>query len=221
MMKTALLALTSLIALPFAGEVPRHIADHATPAQSRGAPPIRGAMRNFTLELPAVPAPAVSFQDPSGHDTGFEAFRGKVVLVNVWATWCGPCIHELPTLARLRQRHQGADFKLVELSEDRGGAPVVKNFFARHDFGLTSYLDPHGHIMDALNVHALPTTFLIDRDGNILGRLIGDTEWDGPDAEALIDWALTKKTLPVVEPISAQSSSRIDGLSGSSSVSTR
>jgi thiol-disulfide isomerase/thioredoxin len=126
----------------------------------------------------------------SGADSkvrGLADFRGKVVVVNFWATWCGPCIREMPTLVRLRARLGDEDFAVVALSEDRRGWPVIRPFLDKYDLkGLAVYHDPGGRAARALDVQGLPTTVVFDRAGRELGRLAGIAEWDAPEAVSLL-----------------------------------
>lgn len=141
----------------------------------------------YIQTLPPVPIPAATFTDGDGKPVTLADKRGKVVLLNIWATWCPPCVREMPSLDRLQARFGGRDFEVVAVSEDRGGAAVVNAFYKR--LGLTSlalYLDPNAGVSRALNVLGLPTTILIDRDGNEVGRVPGPADWDSGAAEALV-----------------------------------
>ena len=133
-----------------------------------------------------LPAPAVSFADQSGKTAALADFRGHVVLVNLWATWCAPCIKEMPSLARLQAKL--GDLKILAISEDRQGVEVVPPFIAKnHIEGLAIYLDPKNEVDHALGVEGLPTSYLIDRDGRIVGKLEGAADWDGAAMVALIE----------------------------------
>jgi len=109
-------------------------------------------------------------------------FKGKVVLLNIWATWCGPCRNEMPALDRLQAGLGGSDFEVVALSIDRGGMDAVRKFFADIGIGtLAMYLDSSGQALRTLSALGLPTTLLIDREGREIGRLIGPADWDSPE----------------------------------------
>ena len=119
-----------------------------------------------------------------GGDTGhLSDYRGKVVLLSFWATWCAPCISELPTLMEA-QTTLGADsIAVVAVSEDRGGKGEVEKFISRNP-GLApilKFLDPNRRAAKALGILAVPTTILIDRQGRELGRLIGGADWCSPE----------------------------------------
>ncbi len=164
----------------------------ACPATARGAaPPIGGAVQNFTPAESLRPVPAAGFMALDGSEFSLADFRGRVVALNFWATWCGPCIREMPSLDRLQAALGGADFTVVLISQDRNGAEVVQPFLAKLGLeNLTSYLDPTFALFRAMGGRGLPTTILIDADGNELGRIAGAAEWDTPEALALIRYYL-------------------------------
>lgn len=125
------------------------------------------------------------FIDGDERDLTLADFRGRVVLLNVWATWCVPCREEMPTLDRLQARLGGEDFHVLPLSVDRAGLGPVRRFYEeigiRH---LGMYLAEDLRGMVALAVIGLPTTLLIDREGREIARLVGPAEWDSPGAVA-------------------------------------
>jgi thiol-disulfide isomerase/thioredoxin len=156
-----------------------------TPVASAGRPAV--PVGQFIPADPPRPAPEVSFTAESGGNVSLADFRGRLVLLNLWATWCEPCIREMPALDRLQGNLGGKDFAVVLVSQDRGGANVVDPFFAKLGLGnLTTYLDPKSTVGHAFGVAGLPTSFLIDRDGTVLGRVDGAAAWDGAEAEARI-----------------------------------
>ena len=133
----------------------------------------------FVPAAPLLPAPATSFVDLTGSEVSLAQFSGKIVLVNLWATWCEPCLREMPSLERLQSR-LGGKIVVVAISEDRG-SKTVEPFIGK--LGLKSvkiYLDPKSAMERAFKVQGLPTSFLIDREGRVLGRVEGAAEWDKP-----------------------------------------
>jgi thiol-disulfide isomerase/thioredoxin len=153
--------------------------------------PARDRLADFTVIDPAQPAPQTAFTDESGRSLTLADFRGRAVLLNLWATWCAPCVEEMPALDRLQARLGGPDFAVVALSQDRQGAAVVKPFFADKALThLTVYLDPKGALGSDLAVRGLPTSVLIDRQGRIVGRLEGPAAWDSPAGLALMQRAI-------------------------------
>lgn len=148
----------------------------ATPAAARPSIPLHETPR----EMLSPP-----FVDGDGRDLTLEDFRGRVVLLNVWATWCAPCREEMPTLDRLQAQLGGVDFHVLPLSIDRAGLGPVRRFYdeigIRH---LGQYLATDIRAMRAFSVIGLPTTLLIDRQGHERGRLTGPAEWDSAEAIA-------------------------------------
>ncbi len=122
----------------------------------------------------------------SGRVTTLADYRGTVVLLNVWATWCQPCRVEMPSLERLHRRLGGADFRVVAVSVDEQGPEVVAKF--AQDLGLSFEIlhDRSGAIQRAYQTTGVPESFVIDRDGVIIKKVIGPAEWDGPVNETLI-----------------------------------
>mgnify|MGYP001063296945 CR=1 FL=1 len=145
-------------------------------------PAAAAAPENFAvLEAPAA-LPEINFTDGAGQPKTLAAYRGKVVLLNIWATWCAPCRKEMPTLDRLQAKLGGSDFEVVALSMDRKGPNAVTKFFAEIGIQhLALNIDTSAKAMFALGTIGLPTTLLIDRQGKEIGRLIGPAEWDAPD----------------------------------------
>ena len=138
--------------------------------------------RHLTVNERPKPLAAIQFEDANGQSRSLTDFRGKVVLLNIWATWCVPCRKEMPTLDRLQAQLGGPDFQVVALSMDRAGPDVVKKFFAEIGVrNLALEIDPSSKAMFALGVFGLPTTVLIDRKGQEIGRLVGAAEWDAPE----------------------------------------
>jgi len=131
--------------------------------------------------------PEVSFTDGEGRAMNLSAFKGKVILLNIWATWCGPCRQEMPTLDRLEAKLGGPDFQVVALSIDQGGVPVVKEFY--EELGLENlgiYIDDRMRAPAQLGVVGIPGTLLIDREGREIGRKLGPAEWDSEEVLAEI-----------------------------------
>ena len=145
------------------------------------------------------PAPSVSFKDPDRESITLAEFRGKPLLLNLWATWCGPCIVEMPTLDALAAREAGK-IQVVALSQDLEGAAKVDAFFKKHDLpNLAPYLDEQGEVGTALGVTTLPTTIYYDAEGKEVWRIIGEEDWDGAKAAGLL-----KEAEAAVSPAAAR-----------------
>ena len=129
------------------------------------------------------PLPALAFQDMEGTETTLAAFTGKVVVLNLWATWCAPCREEMPSLDRLQARFKDQPVIVLALSVDRAGPERVRAFLdevgVRH---LQVYRDPKAAATRTLKVPGLPATILVDKEGREAGRVLGIARWDGPQA---------------------------------------
>lgn len=133
------------------------------------------------------PVPPLSFLDGEGRRIDLSEFKDRLVLLNLWATWCAPCVKEMPALDRLQAQLGGEGFQVVALSVDRGGKEQVQPFFQRVGLrNLALYLDPSSSSMQALSLRGLPTTLLVDQEGRELGRIEGAVEWDSPEVVAFL-----------------------------------
>ena len=128
----------------------------------------------------------MDFRDPEGDDTSLAAFRGKPLLVNLWASWCAPCVKELPTLDRLATA-RAANLAVVAVSQDMAPQSSVTAFLAAHEIGeLGAYHDPEMALTSALGVQVMPTSVLYDAAGKEVWRFTGDLDWTGPEAARLL-----------------------------------
>tara|TARA_R110000868_G_scaffold36962_2_gene130702 strand:- start:15692 stop:16345 length:654 start_codon:yes stop_codon:yes gene_type:complete len=170
---------------------------------SNSAPPRTGWMEKFKPAAQPVAVPETIFTGMDGVELTLKDFRGKIVLLNFWATWCGPCVREMPSLERLHRKLAGDGFTVLALSEDRKGWEKITPF--RKQLGLTDlplYHDVGSKMMFAAKARGLPTTILIGRDGAELGRLTGPAEWDSDEAVALVRHYIARNQSEV-EPLGA------------------
>ncbi len=141
---------------------------------------------------PGLAAPGFTFPALAGGAVALSDHKGKLVLVNVWATWCPPCIEELPSLQRLyaRMKGRGEPFEILAVSIDALGADAVQKFVDR--FGLTFpiLLDPRGRIKKLYRTTGVPETFVIGRDGRLVEKVIGSRTWDSPEAVSYMEQIL-------------------------------
>ena len=133
----------------------------------------------FVATNPAPDFSAVAPLDPAGKPADMAAYRGQTLLVNLWATWCAPCIRELPSLGKLQATLGGADFAVVTVALDEPDAAKVAPFLAQHGAdNLPALIDTNRTIDTVMPISALPTSFLVDRDGKIRAVLTGDADWN-------------------------------------------
>ena len=134
------------------------------------------------------PAPEVTFKDPDGGDISLSDFRGVPVLVNLWATWCAPCIKELPTLEKLSDAHlDDGQLGVIAVSQDMAPQGSVTAFLNSHQLdGLGAYHDPQMALSGAVGAQILPTTILYDGQGKEVWRYVGDLDWTSAEAKVLL-----------------------------------
>lgn len=141
------------------------------------APP--GEFVNFSVTVPPQPMPAVPFFDKTGGTRRFADHRGRGLVVNFWATWCTPCVKEMPDLDRLNARLEKDGIEVLPLSSDREGALPVERFHEKAGIKtLPVLLDANGAVGRALKIRGLPTTILVDREGREVARVVGAAAWD-------------------------------------------
>lgn len=185
-----LIILTFLSAALYAACSPEGNNEKGVPAKELYDNQVHVELRSISdIDLNEEPKliPMVSFVHSDGVKTGLEAFLGQVVVLNFWATWCGPCREEMPSLERLQKQFVGRDVQVIALSSDRKGAKVVMPFW--RELNLTSiqpFYDPKAAVSTAMGVEGYPTTVLIDRQGLEVGRLVGPADWSSPEARELV-----------------------------------
>jgi thiol-disulfide isomerase/thioredoxin len=152
----------------------------------------------FIPVTPPQPAPEVAFTDAAGKPASLGNFIGKPAVVNLWATWCGPCIKEMPSLDRLQAQFAGR-LVVAPISEDHAGAKLVNPFVAKLNLmHLKVYLDPQNTVARALKVRGLPTSIVLDAKGRVVGEVEGAAEWDSPTMLGVLA-PLVKSAAPSLE----------------------
>jgi len=140
------------------------------------------------------PLPARNFEvvDLEGNSIHLSQFRGKVILLNFWATWCGPCKKEMVPMEALYQQCKDSGFIVLAVSLDQGGVKVVKAFVEKRGLTFPVLIDTSGKAKSTYRITSLPTTFLIDRDGRLLGKSLGPRDWASEGAVALVESLLAR-----------------------------
>jgi thiol-disulfide isomerase/thioredoxin len=177
-------ALAAFLAVLNAGRGPFGL---ASAAGDGSLPVLKGEMGDFSYFAGPKPVPPISFEDGQGKTLNLADFKGRVVLVNFWATWCAPCKSEMPSLDRLEAALGGSDFIVLDISLDRQGRAAVEPYFRDNELAhLGIYIDREGKGFRAWQGSGVPTSFIIGRDGLARGVLIGAADWDSPAAIKLI-----------------------------------
>ncbi len=150
-----------------------------------------GQMAAFVFKKAPEEIPEFPFQDKDGKSRTLKEWSGKVVLVNLWATWCAPCRKEMPSLDRLQSELGSDTFEVVAISADKTGIEGAKKFLDQIKVArLGVYADPTVRIHSGLKAIGMPASILLDAKGREIGRLVGPAEWDSPEAKALIQAAI-------------------------------
>ncbi len=130
---------------------------------------------------------AASFFDAAGNSKSIQDYQGTALLVNFWATWCAPCVAEMPALDRLQDLVSGSGIEVLAINEDRDGESVAPAFYETNKLkNLAVLYDRNQTFLRAAGVTGLPTTLLIDQDGAVKSAILGDTEWDSPDIVSFV-----------------------------------
>lgn len=132
------------------------------------------------------PAPDVQITALNGTPLKLSDLRGKVVMLNFWATWCPPCREEIPSMMKLNSAMAGKPFQMVAVSIDEGGKPAIEDFFRKTGFTLPTYVDPTGMAGKSYGITGVPETFIIDRNGVLVKKVIGPMAWDAPEVTAYL-----------------------------------
>ena len=153
-----------------------------------------GTLTAFVVHPEPKPVGDITFVDAGQTPLSLADWKGRVVLVNLWATWCGPCREEMPALAELQSLLGSADFEVVAISIDRQGAEVARPFLENVNAeALELYLDPSTKVLAGFKAIGLPASILIDRSGREVGRMFGPADWASPEAVRLIKAALAER----------------------------
>jgi peroxiredoxin len=161
--------------------------------QSRTAV-VEDSTNKLRLEIPKTPTTGPDFElkDPAGKQLSLKELRGKVVFLNFWATWCPPCIEEMPAMERLHQELQKDGLVILAVNFQEG-PERVKEFFAKHNFTFAALLDRDGKVSELYQAWALPVSVIINKRGELAARAMGSNAWDSEEARRFFKQLLTEE----------------------------
>lgn len=177
-----------IISLIFAGIVaitPSLASAEQPSCTSQGA--IESGINSFDKKNPPAPVGETVFYDRNGGEVRVSDYKGTALVINFWATWCAPCVAEMPSLDRLKGILDDSGVDVLAINEDRNGAAMAIKFYEANGItNLDVLIDRKMALVKATEVTGLPTTLLVDADGNEIAAVIGEAEWDSPDIVALV-----------------------------------
>jgi thiol-disulfide isomerase/thioredoxin len=155
----------------------------------------KGAMAPLVVRPEPVDLPHFTFADGDGGERSLKDFAGKIVLLNLWATWCVPCREEMPALDQLEAKLGGQDFAVVAVNIDKGGPEKAAKFLKETGAAqLPLYTDPTGKLFAKVKAVGMPTTLILDRNGKEIARLVGPADWASAEALTVIKAAIAAQT---------------------------
>jgi thiol-disulfide isomerase/thioredoxin len=170
------------------------VVETAAPASGFSKALAKGPMAGVIIHAARKDVAPFSFATAAGQKVDLSKWKGRVVVLNLWATWCAPCRKEMPDLAKLQSALGGPDFEVVALSVDRKGLEASQAFLK--EIGVTNlaaYIEPEAKSLAALQALGLPATVLIDRNGKEAARLLGPADWASLEAQALVKALIEEK----------------------------
>ena len=151
---------------------------------------LKEELEDFELSKEKQNISDLKFKDDEGKEISFSDFQDKILLVNFWATWCAPCIKEMPSLDRLKKKIN-KNFDVIAVSVDRDGVKKVKDFFNENKItNLEEYFDTKNSLAKEMNLIGLPTSFFINKKGDLIGYFQGDLEWDNNTVIEFINYLI-------------------------------
>ena len=151
---------------------------------------LKNELEDFELSKEKKNISNLTFKDHKEKEISFSDFKGKILLVNFWATWCAPCIKEMPSLDRLETKING-DFDVIAISVDRDGVEKVTDFFDENKISnLEKFFDIKNSLAKEMNLYGVPTSFFVNKEGNLIGYYQGDMEWDNDTVINFINYLI-------------------------------
>jgi thiol-disulfide isomerase/thioredoxin len=136
--------------------------------------------------------PSLNLEDLKGKKVDLKSFKGKVIFLNFWATWCGPCKEEMPSIEALYQRFKDRDFIFLTISVDYEGSKPVREFIEKNRYTFPVLVDQKSETLDIFEVTGIPTTFVIDKQGKLLGKAIGPRNWTSSEIVSYLTQLLSQ-----------------------------
>ncbi len=127
-----------------------------------------------------TPAPDFTFPGLDGKKVSLSDYRGKVVLVNIWATWCPPCVEEMPSMEKLYQKFKGENFEILAVSIDEPGLKAVAPFMRKSNLTFPALIDSEGAIKAVYGITGVPESFIVDKQGILIKKIVGPVDWASP-----------------------------------------
>lgn len=166
---------------------------YAYPGMQQATKPIESTVDLINVLPKTYPIKPVEFNDVDGKAIDFSHYKGKVIMVNMWATWCPPCVRELPAIERLATKFKAEDFALLPISIDAEGKQQVQSFLNTLGMaGFNSYYDPEQNLGQVFPLDTIPATFILDQDGQLIAFVRSFVDWDDAKAVSLIQGFIDK-----------------------------
>ncbi|MCP3128920.1 TlpA disulfide reductase family protein [Shewanella sp. KJ2020] len=166
---------------------------YAYPGMQQATKPIESTVDLINILPKTYPIKPVAFNDVDGKAIDFSHYKGKVIMVNMWATWCPPCVRELPAIERLATKFKAEDFALLPISIDAEGKQQVQSFLNTLGMaGFNSYYDPEQNLGQVFPLDTIPATFILDQDGQLIAFVRSFVDWDDAKAVSLIQGFIDK-----------------------------
>lgn len=166
---------------------------YAYPGMQQATKPIESTVDLINVLPKTFPIKPVVFNDVDGKTIDFSQFKGKIIMVNMWATWCPPCVRELPAIERLATKFKSEDFALLPISIDAEGKQQVQAFLNTLGMaGFNSYYDPEQNLGQVFPLDTIPATFILDQNGQLIAFVRSFVDWDDAKAVSLIQGFIEK-----------------------------
>jgi len=154
--------------------------------------PVVSACGMGKVEEKVVEANDFTLKDLKGDDVTLFEKRGKIVVLNFWATWCPPCREEMPSMEKLHKKYSGKDFEIIAVAMDPKGEKIVRPYIEENGYTFTVLLDDKGTVSDLYRAYAVPMTFIVGRDGIVIDKIMGAADWFSEQSQSYIEELMGK-----------------------------